>query len=223
MKNFIKRNYPYLIAIVLLITLAFFSESKYRSFKNLKNNQRVLLLDSIKTLKLANGEYAKNVQNLIVSNRELKNQKYILDDSLNNIVKKYSKVSSATIIKTVTKIDTIKIFLKEDSDKKGIKYFTKKDPNYSFSGFINEQNLTLTDLKIPTTLRVVIGKEKINFFKRELTSSITSSNPLLDIENITTQVTSSRIKRFGIGPYVGYDISGNISAGIGLNYSLIKF
>jgi hypothetical protein len=76
------------------------------------------------------------------------------------------------------------------------------------------------------SITIVSHLQKHGLFKpRRLYVDAAFANPNNKITNLhNIQVTDYKDKRFGIGPYVGYDVLNNrLAAGVSVHYSLIRF
>lgn len=221
--NFIKQNKYWLLLILLLVIVIIFLNRSKENYKYESYNRDLVLNDTIQYYKLQDGQRVASIKSLKVQNSDIKNQKYILDDSLAKLSKKFSKIVSATIIKTEIKIDTIQIPYEIPVPIKFEKIFEKETEDYYLSGLSTQEGITIDGLHIPTTVRLITGYKKKNFFKSELTTDVTTSNPYLDIQDIENQTVIVKHKRFMVGPFVGYDITGNVTVGIGIGYGIFKF
>lgn len=177
--------------------------------------------DSISFYKTKNGQIVAEKKYLEVTNKEIKDQLWIKDDSLKDILDKYRTVKGTTIIKTVTKFDTIYIKLQPENEQ-GKKPFFSQNKYYAIRGFVSDDLLAIDTLTIPNTQRAVWGQEK-GFWKREYTFSVSNSNPHIKTTDLATQIVTERIKRFGLGVFGGVDITGNPTWGAGLTWDLIQF
>jgi hypothetical protein len=211
MKSFLNNRYiPYIISFVLLILLL--EEcSNARRFSS--NNEA--LQDSVRTYRLSNKQLASEKKALIVTEKELRKGVFIKDDSLKSLLKKFKEPQIGTIIKTITVIDSVKIPIKENR-------FIEVNPNFSINGRISEDFIVIDKFKINNTQRIVTGIKK-GWFKNELVTTVTNSNPLIETKEIITQTVKIPNKRFSIGVFAGANYLGRPTIGIGLTYALFQF
>lgn len=124
------------------------------------------------------------------------------------LVDKYKSVSSASVIKTITKIvnDTIRLRDSIPCDFKEIK--VKRDSaNYFFAGTISPRFFSIDSLSIPNKQNVVVGKKKLGFLKgTEYRIEILNTNPIIKTTNIENYVIKEKKKwwqtqvtAFGLG------------------------
>lgn len=131
--------------------------------------------------------------------------------------------SSATVIKTITEVDTLVV--KDTVNTDG---FFFKDEWLTLS--IKDQGVTHTKLhlELKNDFYVLMGYEKKSMFKSVPYVEITNLNPYTKTTALRTyRVSVPRQKRFGVGIYVGAGINhkGQImpSIGVGVSYNLFTF
>ena len=219
--NFIQKNAIYILVVVLLLFFLDCSNNASEK-KRQQNNMEALNAELvISTSKLGQEVSSKSV--LEVTLKELKDQYWIKDDSLKDLLRKYRKVNVAAIIKTETYIPSFQSdFETAIPGESFIRRWKKEDQWYSISGVVTNDFVRVDTLQMNNAQSLVIGTKK-GFFNNTLTASITNSNPYFKTENLTTQVITQRNKRFGVGFFAGVDILGKPTFGVGLNYSLFRF
>ncbi|MDG1806126.1 MAG: hypothetical protein P8H68_13910, partial [Flavicella sp.] len=89
-------------------------------------------------------------------------------------------------------------------------------------GISSHLGITLKDLKISNTQRLVVGVKR-SYFKNTMTADVTNSNPLIQTTGISSQVTTVPIKRFGLSVFAGYDIALKPTVGVGVSYTPLFF
>lgn len=169
------------------------------------------------------GQITAEKNALVVSNKELRDELWVKDDSLQDLVKKFRKVKAAFVINTEVNLEPMTIPA-APVDELGLRSFKRSTPYYKLSGAVlPNYDVRLDSLSMFNTQRLVLGVHK-GFFNRTLTAEITNSNPYIQTTDLTTQVLSERVRRFGVGPFFGYDFfNGNFAGGVSLNYNLIMF
>lgn len=213
------KQYKNIAIIVLILVVAWLIREKINASQQQKRVEKNLVAqkDEILTYKLKNGQQVATIKSLQVSQNELKKQLWVKDDSLDLMVRKFKKVKAAVVVKTEVFIDSIPVPYEVPVLCEFHREFALNDPNYSLRGISTHLGITLKDLNISNTQRLVIG-EKRNFFKTTITADVTNSNPLIQTTGITSQVTTVPIKRFGLSVFAGYDITLRPTVGVGVSY-----
>jgi hypothetical protein len=95
--------------------------------------------------------------------------------------------------------------------------FNKKDSLFNIKGSVQKYGLLIDSLSIYNKIAFrITNKNNVE---------VINSNPLIKIIGLNSiTLKQNKIGRFGLGPYVGYDlITKQPSAGISLSYNLIRF
>lgn len=241
-----KNNLLWLL-FALLIGVLFFTYLSNRNLKqDLKEKTDLIssLNDTVKVWRDKDSLSHAKIQVLETSNPKdfvniKSNDKEVQD--LQKLVKTYQdklkKKGSATIFETTTEIGT-QIPTKVDTiyvPKDGL--VVKKPVYYSsfnLGGWVEgntkaTEDSTQVNLKVRNEYSVIIGEESQGWFKpRKPFVEVINKNPYSETDKLRTyQVQTPAVKRFGIGPFVGYGIGSNFNAGVfigvGLQYNLIRF
>lgn len=221
--EYIKKNWLWFIIIGILIFLLF--QSDYRANKNYNRvtNNLEIQKDSTRYYKLKNGQEVATKEALLVTNKELRNQVFIKDDSLKLMTDKFNKVQSAIVIDTETLIKEVEIRYKDPVQFEFSKEFTKNNEWYFISGVSDQNGIIINDLGFKDKIRIVTGTKR-KWFSTEVTTDVSLSNPYSRVEGIQSQTTTVKDKLFGVGLYTGYDVvNGKIGAGVGVTFNLFKF
>jgi len=192
-----------------------------KDVERFKTNAAVLRED-LSFTKSKLGQEIAGKSALEVTLKELKEGYWIKDDSLTDITRKFKKIQSATIIKTVVEIDSIKIPYKNPANEYFNQSWSKETPLFAISGISTNSFMQINTLRLFNTQRLVIGTEK-GFFNNTLSVQVTNSNPYIKTTELLTQSVTIPNKRFGLGFFAGIDITGKPTVGVGLNYSLFRF
>ena len=192
-----------------------------KDVERFKTNAAVLRED-LSFTKSKLGQEIAGKSALEVTLKELKEGYWIKDDSLTDITRKFKKIQSATIIKTVVEIDSIKIPYKNPANEYFNQSWSKETPLFAISGISTNSFMQINTLRLFNTQRLVIGKEK-GFFNNTLSVQVTNSNPYIKMTELLTQSVTIPNKRFGVGFFAGIDVTGKPIVGVGLNYSLFRF
>ncbi len=210
MKTLFNNRYIHYFIIIVLTILLLDKCSENHRFSS--NNEA--LKDSIHTYRLSNKQLASEKKALVVTEKELKKGIFVKDDSLKSLLKKFKEVQTGTIVKTVTIIDSVKIPIKENR-------FSHKEDYFNIEGRIDPDYLIIDNFKLNNTQRVVTGIKR-GWFKDDLVTTVTNSNPLVSTRDIITQTVKVPTKRFSIAVFAGANYLGRPTIGIGLSYALIR-
>jgi len=218
------KNYKNILLIVLALAMAWLIREKLNSVKYQKRVESNLLAksDSISNFELKNGQQVASIRSLEVSEKELKNQIWVKDDSLSLMIKKFKYIKAAVVIKTVVQIDSIPIYYDVPVPCEFHREFKLDNPDYSLKGISTHLGITIKDLLIPNTQRLVLGWKR-SYFKNTLTADITNSNPLIKTIGLSSQIATVPIKRFGVSVFAGYDIRLKPTVGVGVTYTPFYF
>lgn len=220
--NYLKKNGIWILIILVLIFFLIGERSSKAKTINRYQSNLEILKDSIYSYKLRNDLLVTARQALHVDYNELVDQVFIKDDSLKLMIKKFKSVKSTVKIITNTEIKEIKIPFDKPVDSFAAISFSSIDKFYTITGEVTNKAITIDKITIPNTQRIVIGKAKKSFFKRQYEVSVSNSNKLIQVNDIESQIVTEKIKRFGIGPYIGYGFNG-LNAGISVHYSVFRF
>jgi len=192
-----------------------------KDVERFKSNTAVLRED-LSFTKSKLGQEIAGKSALEVTLKELKQGYWIKDDSLTDITRKFKKIQSATIIKTVVEIDSIKIPYQNPTNEYFNQSWSKETPLFAISGISTNSFMQINTLRLFNTQRLVIGTEK-GFFNNTLSVQVTNSNPHIKTTELLTQSVTIPNKRFGLGFFAGIDITGKPTVGVGISYSLFMF
>lgn len=131
---------------------------------------------------------------------ELKSEKQIASllyemDTMRQLLKKFSSVSSATIIteRTIIQNDTVPFEVQIPCDFSPIR--VRRDSiHYVFDGRLTNKSLIIDSIVIPNRQEIVIGTKRVGLFKRERRIEIVNSNPLIKVQTIKNYVIDDRKK-----------------------------
>jgi len=208
-----------LVALVCFLLVKNCENAK--DVERFKTNAAVLRED-LSFTKSKLGQEIAGKSALEVTLKELKEGYWIKDDSLTDITRKFKKIQSATIIKTVVKIDSINIPYQNPANEYFNQSWSKETPLFAISGISTNSFMQINTLRLFNTQRLVIGTEK-GFFNNTLSVQVTNSNPHIKTTELLTQSVTIQNKRFGVGFFAGIDVTGKPTVGVGLNYSLFRF
>jgi hypothetical protein len=247
--NYITKNYTFILLIisVVFIVLFFRQCSKTNQYKAQIQNNIDYYTDSLRTERTKNGklEYDRTIlitdkSNLEKQNKDLYNELQLEKGKVKVIIKEIIKIVHDTIYihDTIISLGNDKYLVKWDYSE----YFTKDKLNYQI---LNGQ--TVLDCKIlpPTSKGTLLTKNEIGISlitgikenKGKLEIYVRSDYPgftithldgaIIDINDSKELKKVANKKRFGLGPFVGVGLGGNLKAqiflGLGLTYSIIKF
>ena len=157
---------------------------------------------------------------------------------LQKTVKQYEKQiknqGSVTNFTSETKITTKDSLVTDSVCGKCSFYFSNSNPWFSVDASIyptdtpNQLSLSL-DLKVKNEYSVIVGEEKQGLFKKPKPFvEVLNHNPYSETESLRTyQVSTPKLKRWGVGPQIGFGLNSNFTTGayvgIGLHYSFFNF
>lgn len=205
---------------------------------NYQKNQEIALYehnmnafrDSMKTLKLKNGELLAEKTAYILNEKQMMEQINMSKSEINDLQNKLNaSIDQITKIQSTIKLDTIQlpgniIYVNKDTLLANFDYY---DQWMNMSGEINYKSPTCTTtiynicMDVPLTVGMTDQKQ---FF-------VTSSNPYVQFTDITSVINEKTIqpkKRWGIGFNIGpglyYDLIHNkfgagIGGQLGINYN----
>jgi len=220
-------NSPVFNRIVIFALLALVCFLLVKNCERAKDVERfktnaAVLREDLSFTKSKLGQEIAGKSALEVTLKELKKGYWIKDDSLTDITRKFKKIQSATIIKTVVEIDSIKIPYKNPANEYFNQSWSKETPLFAISGISTNSFMQINTLRLFNTQRLVIGTQK-GFFNNTLSVQVTNSNPYIKTTELLTQSVTIPNKRFGVGFFAGIDITGKPTFGVGVSYSLFRF
>ncbi len=220
------QNKYLLYGLIILLTFLYVKSCSDKvADKNRHQDNLKVLHQEIKVGKTKLGQVTASKDVLEVTHEELKKQLWVKDDSLQDLLKDFRKVKAAFVINTTVNLEPFTIPL-SPADELGVRPFRKANQHYTFSGAVLPNSVRLDTLQLFNTQRLVLGTHK-GFFNRTTTATITNSNPYIQTTDLSTQVVTERVKRFGIGVYAGYGLGTNFTlapqVGIGVSWDLLRF
>ena len=168
--------------------------------------------------KLSNGQLANDKQLLVVTNKELKKQLWIKDDSIKILLEKIK--DPVVVVKWRTKYvyDSIYIPFLQPVPCDFKRTFHKTERWYNFKGSVTQDGFSLTDIEIPNTQRLVVG-----YKKGKPVVSVTNSNPFIKTEEIEGQVIEVPKRHWVIGAGGAWNGYQPPYFGIFAGYKLFEF
>ncbi len=218
-----KNIFSWLVLIFIIIIIIFCVKACNNNIR--KENSKLVesLNDSI--------SYYRDVEGILHSKISVIEDDYFLKlklkdkeiVELQDLVKKYKNVKSATIIKTETKIvekivnktvlDTISNTPIYESS------FNLKD--YIWGDIVAKKDTTDIKINIKNDFNIVTYKEK-----GKLVLDVSDKNPYSVTKAQKSYINLPKQKKFGLGINTGYGISKNGLSpyiGLGINYNLLSF
>ena len=130
---------------------------------------------------------------------------------------KKKKIETATVVRTVTKIDTMLVPVYMDS----LPTYRLKNKHVDLYAAFKSGNKLETKISFTSYLRLLYHYERKNIFsKRYLVVEAIEDNPYMVVDDIRTLKIPVRTKRLGIGPFIGIDYGLRPSFGIGVSYNV---
>ena len=186
-KNILWRNWlGLLIAVILAIFL----------FKSCENNKRLENNYKAANSKMISYESALGTQTAVQKVQELtiNELRQTMSDTVAKLTKKFSKINSITEVKTITKIDTVKVSFKEPVPCAFVREGSEAQRWYSFKYKVTDKGFEIDSLKIPNQLIVATGLQRKWFLgKTTLTTEVTNTNQNIKTTDLKTfQTTVSK-------------------------------
>lgn len=222
-----KRDYFYIVAIILLLMFGFQSWRAKFNMKKINKANLTVLNDSIRTYKNSLGLMVSEKLAFQGTKKELQgflNLSKKDNKQLKVALKKYKKLASVTEIVTEIKIDSFYVPFEIKIPCTFERSFIKEDLFYTIAGDVNESGIAIADVRFKNHQTIVIGKKKSGFLKTEYKVSVTNSNPYMQTNSLDNYSFTERKKRFGIGLSLGFGMHSNgFFLGPSLNYNIIHF
>lgn len=187
--------------------------------------------DTVKTYKSKSGKLVEYNDALKVNIQGLRAIKDSLSDYIDNIDIPEPEIIIQTRTRTI--IDSIPVIRFITVDGKFDTTFRINEPYYSITGNVNNQRLALDSISIPNKSTIVVGERKTKWWKKnEYIITTENSNPYVNNIGMKSYTLEEEIKKWSIGPTIGYGIYLNpsgtnighgITLGIGVSYGLINF
>lgn len=216
----IQRFLPLILAMFVVATV-------YKCTKEVQERTRIeknydALQSEVKYTKDKLGQEVATRKAVEARNDEIKEQLWIKDDSLSTMIAKYKEAKATVKTVTVFRVDTVKIPFENPVDYEFNRDWQKLNLHYKISGVATNLGITINELELKNTQRVVIGVER-GFFKTQYSASVTNSNPYIKTTDLESQILTESVKRWGIGIFGGIDFTGQPTFGAGISYNLIRF
>ena len=241
MKNKLNKTKDLIIAILVIILFFFM----YMSYSNAKS--KVATLDLVETLndeivhwkdkdslnyakiRVIETDHAKDFLKIKSSDSTIT----ALQESVEEFKKYIKNGGSVTNITNVTEVHNhAETIVSYDKDSLPVYSSTFNYDNWIAGTVKASSDTTELKLKYRSSYTVVIGEDKVNLFNRHRYAVIKDNNPYASKPYVRSYQTSlTRVKRFGIGPYVGVGVGVGVGAslkpqiniGVGLSFNLIRF
>lgn len=237
-------NIWYKVSIVILIYIIIITNAN-QCTQNNKNKlvYENILNNTIKKVKEKNGTISSitnviqdnNTKTLLALKANDSTIKYLQDEIRRNknMLKDIGSSIAVIISSTTFSESNSSIISKIDSIKKGntVYYYPtytskSKDTTWINYDIVADKDNVDLKLKVKNKYSVIIGIEKISFFKRTTVVKVNNQNPYTDVKELKAfQIKDERkIRRIGLGFQVGYGITlKGISpyAGFGINFKIL--
>lgn len=234
LKSLIKNSIIFGIMIILMISYY----NKHNSFMELEElNLRVM--DSLVISKNSNGEFEALIRTIETENTktfyELQSKDSIIIDLQKEVKKNKKYLKNRGSVTNISSNTNIGIKTESEVIKASDSSFVYKSA-FNLDGWVYGlvtagKDSTEIHLKVKNDYTVVLGQEKTGFLnlgKGKSFVKITNKNPYSEVKSLRTyQVSPPKVKRMGVGPFLGATLSKDLSInpviGVGINYQLIQF
>ena len=212
------------IIIAALIVLCIYLWRSKNQVEYTATNNIAALTDSIGHYKNKEGVWVAEKKLFQGTEKELRHIIKSKDKAFQKLLKTFKKPIAAATVKTITKIDTVFIPYETKIDLPVFKLpFSKISKHYSISGISTNEGIGISDISIPNTQSVVIGKKKTGWFKSEYRIDVENSNPHIKTTDLDGFSFRPKPKRFGLGVFVGYSTDLEVVIGVGVSYNILSF
>ena len=212
------------IIIAALIVLCIYLWRSKNQVKYTATNNIAALTDSLGHYKNKEGVWVAEKKLFQGTEKDLRQVIKSKDKSFQKLLKSFKKPVAAATVKTVTQIDTVFVPYETKIDLPVFELpFSKVAKHYSIKGISTNKGVGISEVSIPNTQNVVIGKKKIGWFKNEYRIEIENSNPLITTTDLDGFSFRPKPKRFGLGVFVGYSTDLEVVIGVGINYNILSF
>lgn len=213
------RNSKLLIFILIVLVGTTIAHSLFKKENNLALPQTIVDYKEVQKWKDKYDNEHSKITQLVFDKESFKRRA----DSIAKLLgTKPSDVQSVTSVTTKgdVKVETETVYV--DSTKTYL--FSDSTNYYALTGKLNTNTKKVNlDFGTVDTLTIVPYKKR-RFFKETFAVDVTNKNPYNHIVSGYSYTSSERVKRFGIGPQVGYDpVNKRITYGIGIQYNIIRF
>lgn len=172
----------------------------------------------LRSYRLSNGRLLHEKELLEGNRKELERLVGSKNDSLKLLVKRVEEVVTTVLLETQYLHDTLFIPVEIPEAGDFQRSFSKMDEWISISGGVNSSGISIDQLSIKNTQRLVVGYRK----GRPLVT-VSNSNPYLITEAIAGQVIEVPQKRWVLGIGGSWNIYEPPAAGFFLGYKLLEF
>lgn len=219
MKEFLKKYWSYIVIAILIVIIILSMNTcvNYKNdYKTYKHNLEISN-DSVKSMKLKNGELLSYNNSLVIERKELEDQLNITKKELKDIEKKLdASVIYISKIESNTRIDSViieNVIIERDTNTIVYEFGTSDSIYYIISGKNTLKNgkdlITMIDsIRMDIPLKVGLDYEKKIF--------VTTQNPYVNITSIEGAVIDKKYfnnkKKWSL----------SIHAGFGVQYGLVR-
>ncbi len=182
-KQTIFRILPLILLVVFMLLYVESCTDGAKAEKTYENNL-VAMNSKQYNLNLKNGELATQKAILVSTEKQLRQQIYMKDDTIKVLLEKIKNPVAVIKWKTRTVFDTVFFpYAEGPLEMDFVRTFNKQHPWYSISGEVNKFGVKLNSPSFPNEQRLVVG-----YVKGRATATITNSNPFIVTENLEGQV-----------------------------------
>ena len=197
-----------LAVIFCLMGLWIYNLNKNKAhYKAMYENNELAKQDTIEYYKTQNGRFVAEKRSYLTDKKNLITANDSLKDVLKNI-----KPEVVTIIKTVVKIDTVKIPFEKPIPIDFYRTWNHNTKWFSIDGSVTQEGVNINNLSLPDKLDFIGGWKKQNWFKPDIpTIRVVNSNPHVQISNMEGYVFNEKVPLIKSKGF-------NIAIGVGLGF-----
>lgn len=217
------KNINHIVTAALIVLCIYLWRSK-NQVKYTATNNIEALTDSLGHYKNKEGVWVAEKKLFQGTEKDLRQVIKSKDIAFQKLLKTFKKPVAAATVETITKIDTVFIPYENKIDLPVFELpFSKISKHYSLSAISTNEGVGISEVSIPNTQNVVIGKKKTGWFKSEYRIDVENSNPLIKTTDLDGFSFRPKPKRFGLGVFVGYSTDLEVVIGVGVNYNILSF
>jgi hypothetical protein len=175
------------VIIILIIILMPIGSSWITSAYYKRANERnvTAFTSKIKTYKTKYDQEVSSKQAIIVENKRYK----FLNDSLRVITKNFKKPEVVTRIRTVFRVDTVRVGYERPIPIQFKRQFSVGDKYYKIAGLSTNTGLAFDTIRVYNQQDIVFGEKK----RGVITADIVNDNPYIEVKNV--QIYTYRPKK----------------------------
>lgn len=197
MKSEIKHYLTFAVPFLFIIAISIAFAYRLNQERSIANSNIIALQDTLSTMRLKNGGLVMYNNAILTTNSKLASTIKDQDGHIKELEKKVGKLQAYTQVSAVYEIDSVTlrdtIVIVNDRQCVGFGY---NDPWLLFEGLNCDSTITLSKLRLNTSIEVGLTKDNI--------VTVTSPCPYLKVTDIKSVVKAEKKKNWNVGLQVGF-------------------